>query len=116
MRWAAILVALAALAGCGGGDDDNQPASSGKAETTRVEVIESSGQEGGFDPKAIYESESPGVVTVVSLFGSGGLESLGDSGSGVGSGFVLNGEGEIATNAHVVTTGEGETVRRAQEV
>jgi S1-C subfamily serine protease len=119
MRWAAILAALAALAGCGGGDD-NQPAgggdSGGKAETTRVEVIESSGQEGGFDPKAIYESESPGVVTVVSLFESGGLDRLGESGSGVGSGFVLNGEGEIATNAHVVTTGDGEAVKRAQEV
>jgi S1-C subfamily serine protease len=120
MRWAAILVALAALAGCGGGGDDNESAgggdSGGKAETTRVEVIESSGQEGGFDPKAIYESEAPGVVTVVSLFGSGGLDTLGDSGSGVGSGFVLSGEGEIATNAHVVTTGEGEAAKRAQEV
>ena len=34
----------------------------------------------------------------------------------MGSGFVLNGEGEIATNAHVVTTGEGEAVERAKEV
>ena len=29
---------------------------------------------------------------------------------------MLNGEGEIATNAHVVTTGEGEAVQRAREV
>jgi S1-C subfamily serine protease len=118
MRRAAILIGLLALAGCGGGDDDSSgSADSGKSETTRVEVIENNGQEGGFDPKAIYESEAPGVVTVVSLFGSGGMESLGqDGGGGVGSGFVLNGEGEIATNAHVVTTGEGEAVRRAREV
>jgi len=119
MRWAAaILIALLALAGCGGGDDDSSSGGSsdnGKSETTRVEVIESSGQEGGFDPKAIYESESPGVVTVVSLFESGGLDALGQGG-GVGAGFVLNGDGEIATNAHVVTTGEGEAVRRAREV
>ncbi len=29
---------------------------------------------------------------------------------------MLNGEGEIATNAHVVTTGEGEALRRARSV
>jgi S1-C subfamily serine protease len=116
MRRLATLLALVALVGCGGGDDD-APQSS-KSDTTRVEVIESSGQEGGFDPKAIYESEAPGVVTVISLFESGGLDSLGQDGGGggVGSGFVLNGEGEVATNAHVVTTGEGEAVRRAREV
>jgi S1-C subfamily serine protease len=119
----AMLVALLALtaAGCGG-DDDNDSADKGDgspATTTRVEVIERSGEEGGFDPKAIYESEAPGVVTVISLFGSGGLDELlgGEDGSeGVGSGFVLNGDGEIATNAHVVTTGEGEATRRAREV
>jgi len=59
---------------------------------------------------------------VVSLFGSGGLGSLlngddgGDGGGGVGSGFVLNGEGEIATNAHVVTSGEGDSIKRARQV
>jgi S1-C subfamily serine protease len=116
MKRAAILIALLALAGCGGGDDD-PPSGAGKSETTRVEVIENLGQEGGFDPKAIYESEAPGVVTVVSLFSEGSVETLGqDGGGGVGSGFVLNGEGEIATNAHVVTTGVGEAVQRAREV
>ena len=75
--------------------------------TTRVEVVESLGSDGGFDAQKIYKAEAPGVVTIVSLFG-------GDSGEG--SGFVLNGEGEIVTNAHVVTTGEGEAIRRASEV
>ena len=124
MRRLAIGVALLALAGCGGGDDDDRPQGGGdesapRSETTRVEVIENSGREGGFDPKAIYESEAPGVVTVVSLFGSDGLESVlegEEGGGGVGSGFVLNGEGEIATNAHVVTSGQGDAMRRAREV
>jgi S1-C subfamily serine protease len=103
-RLAVVLVALG-FAGCGflGGDDD-EPASK---TTTRVEVVESLGSEGGFDAQKIYKAEAPGVVTIVSLFG-------GDSGEG--SGFVLNGEGEIVTNAHVVTTGEGAAIRRASEV
>jgi S1-C subfamily serine protease len=126
MRPLGVLIALLlALAGCGDGGDDNEPSGSqgegDRRQTTRVEVIENSGEEGGFDPKAIYESEAPGVVTVISLFGSSALDSVlgdegGGGGGGVGSGFVLNGEGEIATNAHVVTTGEGDALRRAREV
>jgi S1-C subfamily serine protease len=112
-----------AVAGCG----DKSPSSSSSAQSsatpakTRVEVIKSIGQEGGFDPKAIYKSESPSVVTVVSLFGSGDLTSVlngdgGDGGGGVGSGFVLDDTGQIATNAHVVTTGQGEAIKRARQV
>jgi S1-C subfamily serine protease len=117
MRRLAILLGLVALAGCGDSGDDQQSAGSddqGKSEPTRVEVVEDSG--GGFDPKAIYDNEAPGVVTVISLFESGGLDAAGEGGGGVGSGFVLNDEGEVATNAHVVTTGEGDTVSRAREV
>jgi S1-C subfamily serine protease len=135
-RVALILAALAVLlGGCGGSSDDDgnkQPAlgsgdNDAKAAqeqqaTSRVEVIKSIGHDGGFDPRAIYKSEAPGVVTVVSLFGSGGLGSLlngddgGDGGGGVGSGFVLDRTGEIVTNAHVVTSGEGDAIKRAREV
>jgi S1-C subfamily serine protease len=120
MKRASLLIGLLLLAGCGGGGDDkpSPAADKPKTETTRVEVIQSSG-DGGFDPKAIYKSESPGVVTVISLFSSGGLSSVlggDDGGGGVGSGFVLNGDGEIATNAHVVTSGEGEAIKRARNV
>jgi len=124
---AALATALAAalVAGCGGGDssglgsDPGSGDSGGKAATTRVEVIESQGKSGGFDASALYKTESPGVVTVISIFGSGGLGSLlgGDSGgsdAGVGSGFVLDETGEIATNAHVVA--QESTLKRAREV
>jgi S1-C subfamily serine protease len=115
-------VALALLAGgcsLGGGGNDNGSASAPKTTTTKVEVVEGLGAKGGFDPQKIYKTESPGVVTVVSLFGSGGFEDLlggGGGGGGVGTGIVLNGSGEIATNAHVVTQGTGSAIHRARAV
>jgi S1-C subfamily serine protease len=118
----ALLPALAALvgaAGCGfGGDDDADGDGSARTTTTtRVEVIDGLGGDGdGFDPQAIYKEEAPGVVTVISLFGGDSLEDLDDTSGGVGSGFVLNGEGEIATNTHVVTTGKVPDLREARTV
>jgi S1-C subfamily serine protease len=126
---AALLVTCTALvAGCLGGGDSSGPDESrdqGTTErtTTRVEVVEGLAKGDGMNARAIYREEAPGVVTVFSVFGDGGLDSVlgeggGDGGgqSGVGSGFVLGGSGEIATNAHVVSQGEGAKLRRAREV
>jgi S1-C subfamily serine protease len=116
--------AVLALAGCGGGG--NSGGGSGHAQSsppTRVEVVEAQGaKSGGFDAAALYHSEAPGVVTVISLFGSRtSIDDLlngngGGGDAGVGSGFVLNGAGDIATNAHVVTQGQGASIKRANEV
>jgi 2-alkenal reductase len=54
-------------------------------------------------------------VTVISIFdGGGGL--LGNEEGGQGSGFVLDGDGYIATNAHVVTTASGRRSKKAKQV
>ena len=124
----AVLAAAAlALAACGRADDAPEPTAASPAQlptrtstverTTRVEVIKRLDADGrpvgreGFDPTGIYERESPGIVTVLStgLPGRAG-------GAGLGSGFVISAEGEVATNAHVITSGEGKAIRRARRV
>jgi len=121
---ASALLVAAGLGGCalsadeeprgaGGGEETARPAAPERVETTRVEVVEDpDGPRRGIDPAALYRRLSPGVVTVISRFegGSGGGE------GGLGSGFVIDGEGRVATNAHVVTSGEGPEPERADEV
>ena len=106
----------AALVGCGG---DGEPTRTVTVQAPPSETVTSDTERqappvaapaGGFDPARIYEREAPGVVTIYSV--DGGI--LGDD--GLGSGFVLNEKGEVVTNAHVVTRGEGTDIEAVDKV
>jgi len=67
-----------------------------------------------FNPARIYAETSDGVVAISSVFGEG-ANPFGPGAAG-GSGFVISKGGEIVTNAHVVSDGEGEARKPAREV
>jgi S1-C subfamily serine protease len=120
---ATLVVAL--LAGCGAGtstvifkdktteSSEAEPGGESGATTAEVEAeaegevppqvpselaVEASSP--GFNAAQIYREAGPGVVTIRSVFG-------GAAGGAEGSGFVLASNGEIVTNAHVVTQESG---------
>jgi S1-C subfamily serine protease len=116
---AALVVAALALAACDddeGGDVTATTTPAGGDDTRRVLI---QAEDGAFDPRAVYEAAAPGVVTIRSTFASNDLDILGPQ-QGQGSGFVLNDEGEIVTNAHVVTDAGGsattQPINEAREV
>ncbi len=122
LRAAAALAALAAallLAACGYDDE------SGSVTTTttfgnREEAIVGSSN-GDFDPQRVYSEAAPGVVTIRSVFGGDSSAGIlgGGRAAGQGSGFVVSDEGEIVTNAHVVTDAQasgGGDISAADEV
>lgn len=116
----AVLTAALALlvAGCGGDKSSTKTvtaATTGAAAPvepdTRAEAVTGTT---GFDPEGIYKRDSPSVVTIISAGLKGGSSS--DDSGGLGSGFVISPTGEVATNAHVVTSGEGSSIKEAGRV
>jgi hypothetical protein len=88
-RLVAAALAAAALAGCGGGGGKSSPSptrsSAASTPASREQVVERIGTEGGFDAQRIYKDESPGVVTIISIFGGGSsLDQLLNGGGATG--------------------------------
>jgi len=107
--FAALLALLAAalLGGCGDqGGEETGTDQAGSAKTT-TQVVVQTASDGEFDAAEVYREAAPGVVTIRSIFEQGAAE---------GSGFVLDAEGRIVTNAHVVTNGEGDDRKEARAV
>jgi len=62
----------------------------------------------GFSPSSIYARRSPGVVTIVSVYGHDPESAE----RAQGSGFVVSSQGYILTNSHVITTAGDTAVPR----
>jgi S1-C subfamily serine protease len=89
----ALLLCLGLIAGCGGGGSSSGGVATSAGSEKPTVIVETATE--GFDAAKVYREALPGVVTIRSIFGS--------AGAAEGSGFVLGTDGEIVTNAHVVT-------------
>jgi S1-C subfamily serine protease len=116
----AAVAAVAALALWACGDDEETASTTTSTPEVGRERVVVQASNGAFNPQAVYDKAAPGVVTVLSVFGGEQSGLLGGGrAAGQGSGFVVSEEGEVVTNAHVVTDAEatgGGPINEAREV
>src|SRR5918998_2084754 len=103
------VVGVLALAGAF--DDDSQPPA--RAVTTPQPAPQTSG--GPLDVAALYERVAPGVVFVQANSGRGDLPFPGGGQAASGSGFVIDDEGHVVTNEHVVDGADEFRVRFGED-
>jgi S1-C subfamily serine protease len=103
----AIWAAALAIGGCGGGGGNTASQTTTVTEAAPQVAVQTA--EHGFDAARVFREASPGVVTIRSIFRGG-------AGAAEGSGFVLDTQGHIVTNAHVVTDESGGPRKAAKEV
>jgi S1-C subfamily serine protease len=96
-----------ALAGCGGESGESATQTATVTQTTPQLVVQTA--QNGFDAAGVFRQASPGVITIRSIFKGGG-------GAAEGSGFVLDADGRVVTNAHVVTDESTGARKAAKEV
>ena len=116
-------LALAVLVGCGSDSDSgsgspsdaNTAATSSPVSTSDAEpvILDANGSE--FYPSQVNKQTIDGVVSIRSIFGDA-VNSPATAAAAGGSGFVLNESGEIVTNAHVISDGQGDNRQAADSV
>ena len=116
MAVAAVLggsVALGGAAALGAFDDSTQTTVVQGAAVTQGTVPAADG--GALSVNEIYKTSGPGVVQITSTLGASAQDQFQQGSQALGSGFVLDKEGHIVTNFHVVDGATSIEVRFSNE-